>query len=185
MKTTIIKTILAGITAAIVLTGCGATSQPSVKFPEKSVRVFQWEDGTTQFNSINPIKDNRLKDAASYITQLKEAAYYGKSKGFSYFTIVNDDFNNMMGLPVNTTNDFLSYCSGYSSLKRWHGHGCELHGMLKVMFLKENPMTFPVWNIDSTINEVIDLSDMAKLIHKEGIPEFISYLESNSIPYKN
>lgn len=178
-----IKTsLLIGITT-VILTGCGYTPLPEQHFQHKEVRVDKHSDGTIGFFAIYTAKGFH-KNTSDIISEIKEAGYYGKAKGFKYFAIKSDNFNNILGMPITTINDILKYCS-YPTASAAQDNSGDCGGLsyrTDVLFFKENPNEFPVWNVDDVINEKIDLTT----IHSnEDKQKLIDYLTSKKIPFKN
>ncbi|KAB7889569.1 hypothetical protein [Poseidonibacter ostreae] len=184
-KTTILLSI-----ATAIFTGCGYTPLPMQHFQKGDVIIEKNSDGTTRFFGISKNMEFASKYGITYnqtaklISELKESAYYGKAKGYKYFAVKSDKFNNILGMPITSINSIMKYCSyPTSEVAKSHSGDCKgLSYRTDVHFFKENPNAFPVWNVDDVINEEIDLSYVENDKRKKALT---NYLRDSSISFKN
>lgn len=165
--------------------GCSYTPLPEQHFKDGSVLVREKSDGSTRFVATTTnMKNYDNMQVGKRIIELKEAAYYGKAKGYKYFAINTPHFNNLLGFPITTINDFIYYCNyptvDLPTIRKRHDGNCGEDYITDVFFFKEEPKTFPVWNIEEVINEKIDLLNS---VDNDGMKALVDYLKLNSIPY--
>lgn len=185
-----IKTSLLLGVATAILTGCGYTSLPEQHFQKGDVIIEKNSDGTTRFFGISKNMEFAskygitYKHSANLISELKEASYYGKAKGYKFFAIKSDKFSNILGMPITSINSLIRYCSyPTSELSTIHSGDCDgLSYRTDVLFFNENPNAFPVWDIEDTIKEEIDLSFVEEDNRKKALTD---YLTKSSISFKN
>ncbi|BFU77285.1 hypothetical protein ALC152_05000 [Arcobacter sp. 15-2] len=187
-------TVLAGITA-MALTGCGSY-QPQLgqHFQEGDVIAEKQSNGSYTFvafpkdySSFTTSGAQNHKEFAGTVMELKEASHFGKHMGYKYFALVTGDkFNNVMGTPINTLDSYLKHC--YSLKMGVNYVGDCRQSKINVFYFKEHPKQFPVWSIDKTINDKVDLSKMwddKKYNYHITKQDLKDYFTKRNIPFSN
>jgi len=153
MKT--IKYFVMVITAAFLFAGCGGSQ---VKVPagmnkpttlhiskEGNVYIFYlWED-------VGGFRENKI-NIEKFGKNFNGIANYGLASGYSYMAMVNENFNNLSGYPINSwkamyklmnlPNENNHYNSGFYRYML-----AANQPRFKVVFLKERPKGLFVWDL--------------------------------------
>lgn len=114
---TIFKTLLAGITATLILTGCGGSNQPVLptlpKIEKNENGIITIKQEVNKFS--NTIKANSVFE--EYSIAFKEGLYsiFEKasketlSQGNTHFVLISN-INGLNGFPLTKVNDINEYC---------------------------------------------------------------------------
>jgi hypothetical protein len=138
----------------VLFTGCGASNgniTTNNLTNEIIMNSFKIEDnGNNQYTASGYIKglDNSKRIAPTKMIQIKKLSELGAKNGYKYFAIIDKVFNNVTGTPIVDIETLFNatYEHRHAIQLTYIGEDIET----KVLFFKENPNLFPVWNIEKT-----------------------------------
>jgi hypothetical protein len=177
-------TILIISLIAVLFVGCGVDRMNVTKENITDAIVVKSidEDENTYYSSgFIPGLTVLTQQAPSRLVHIKKLAEFGKKKGFKYFALINDNFNNVAGFPVTTLEAAKNVCA--SGISKGHALFClprnATHSVItKVVFLKENPNAFPVWNIEQTLQTSLKEMTLAHdEIDKKNVNKYLDFYQ--------
>jgi len=154
-----IKYIVMVITAAFLFAGCQKV-QPTVPTISKNVPIEIEKPKDTEVYTFTwkgeRFKGSRRDGAALSVKKIlkplfHEIAIYGLNNGYSYAAIVNDNFNNLGGYPINSWEALSKFIDLYGfkhfkpSFEKALAHTSV--AKVKVVYLKDRPKGLFVWNL--------------------------------------
>lgn len=136
----------------IFLSGCGANLNPTNTEIQKAI-IIKETSSKNVYQVVGSIPGLSYKNVGvpTKLVHIKKLAEIGKEKGFKYFALIDDDFNNVLGLPITDIEVGRIACSIRCTNKIT---------ITKALFLDKNPNAFPVWNIEKTLNSKIDITNI-------------------------
>ena len=146
-----LKILVFGL-VTILFIGCGANLNPTKNDIQNAIKIKKTSDKNTyQVTGSIPGIDYNNVGVPTKLVHIKKLAEFGKEKGFKYFALIDDNFNNVLGLPVTDIEAGRIICS----------MRCTNNVTItKAIFFHENPNAFPVWNIEKIVNSNIDITDI-------------------------
>lgn len=155
---TIFKTLLAGITATLILTGCGGSNQPVLptlpKIEKNENGIITIEQTVNKFS--NEVKGNSYSEKDVYAFKkglnsvFEKASVETLSQGKTHFIIVSNNINGLEGFPLTKVNDIAEYCLG-NDLTKELKNKCKKDSLidfrLNIITLKVLPLNNPDYTI--------------------------------------
>ena len=154
MKKIILISLLAG--ASLMFSGCaGGKIEPGLSTNE--VKVVSRGENNYNFRWFgSPYIDSQSANN-EFKKVFHTVAKVGNSKGQRYFAIVNKNFNNLSGYPINNWYAFSQLTSIYKKGHFWSSFSRSLSKIRKpnvnVVYFKTRPKGLFVWNVQNTLSQ--------------------------------
>lgn len=149
-----VKLLLIG-TSAIYLSGC-AGGKPVPGLSDKKVHVRQESPVKYNFHWYGKPYNSSTEAEKTYKKVFHKIAQVGQTKGYPYFAVVNDNFNNLSGYPINSWRAFSQLTSIYKKDHFWASFDENLADLNKpgidIIYLKNRPKGLFVWNTANTFS---------------------------------
>lgn len=144
--------------AVLILAGCGSKDIKISKLHPEYTKKYGNVDQYYGFLNRNGNSDFAIRQT------IAAAALEGKKRGYKYFTMGGDlnmvsgifALNNIMGSPITTVDEVLSYCDqelfGEKRPNCWSG-GRKPNASIDVKYTNEKSLDYLVWDIEETLND--------------------------------
>lgn len=167
---TIFKTLLAGITATLILTGCGGANQPVLatlpKIEKNENGIIIIKQSVNKFSDEvkgnSPFEEYTKAYKIGMNSVFEKASKETLSQGKTHFIVIDKITNGLEGFPLTKVNDIAEYCLG-NYLTKELKNKCKEDSLidfrtniitLKVLPLNNPDYTIPAFDAKLVLEEI-------------------------------